>query len=215
MISCPALRARPTLVPVAITIGVGVILYLRILPHIFVSIRHGGAIYPVHPTQYVPIVLALVYAVSLASRFELWDRLGTRRVSIFSSLCAAATVLIPPLLVWIFPMSSDFPVGYTLGISSNVFVVASLCYLEVSLLGRLWGTVAAGATIWGLYILMAEVPLFARWGPLTMAVDYAAPDASTMLLISVRWPWIILLIVFVAIQAWRRRGLAIAAFAAR
>lgn len=203
----PALRSRAFLASALAALVISVTLYSRLLPHAFVSVRHETMPLPVHPTQYAPIALSIILALSLTSRFDLWDRLGTRRVSLLALTCAAITTLLPPLLVWGFPMSDDFPTAYTLGISANVFVLACLCYLEISLLGRLWGTITAGATVWGLYALTSEVSHVAQWGPLTMLIDSTAQDASSAVLTNPRWPWLTLLAIITVFQAWSRRGL--------
>lgn len=202
-----ALRSRPVWVPAAAIVLVAAVLRLRFMPHLFATYGHGDSILPVHPTQYLPITLALLLAITLAPRFRLWDQLGTSRISALSLAYAAIIVLIPPLLAWTFPMTDDFPLAYTRAISANVFFLAGLCYLAVSILGRLWGTVLAGLAIWGIYTLAAGVHWFTMSGPLSMVLDQLAESAAAAVVTDLRWPWLVAIALLVVAQAWFRRGL--------
>lgn len=209
MLASPALRSRPIWVPASAILVVAVILYSRFLPHVFAIYGQGDSILPIHPTQYLPIVLALVLSTSLAPRFRLWDQLGTSRISELSLVYAAIVVLIPPLLAWSFPLTSDFPLAYTRAISANVFFLACLCYLAVSILGRLWGSLLAGLATWGIYTFAAGVHWFTMLGPLSMVLDQFAESASAAVLTDLRWPWLVAIALLVFAQAWFRRGLPI------
>lgn len=203
----PPLRSRPFWIPLTAILLVAVVLYLRLLPHMFAT--YGEFILPIHPTQYLPISLSLVLAIALTPRFKLWDRMGTSRISVLSLIYAAIIVVIPPLLAWRFPVDQDFPLSYTRAISANVFFLACLTYLVVSTLGRFWGSILAGLLAWGTYTLAAGVHWFTLKGPLSLVLNQAADSASSAVLTDLRWPWLTLVALLVVLQAWCGRGLPI------
>ena len=197
-------RISPALVGVLLTIALvfglrGGDLYLG-----------AGDVVPrlLRPLEYGPMLVAVALCLGMAPRFDDWDRFGTRRTRTLALTTLGVCSVVPVvfflvLLTLPLPMYryEDVTASDVIPLVSNVALAALAAYTLLGTIGRLAGTIAWAAALYLLMLWQASVPSYVHLLPLNMHLSADATLDTT-----IRWAWLLLLMVAAVAVAWFRRA---------
>lgn len=160
----------------------------------------------VTPHEYVPVVLTILAAATLAPRMIFVEATGTR-VATGIALASTATSLLLPLAVQsvgfaTYPPDGSPELSALFPLASNVAFMGAVSAIAVGLLGTTPGTLTALGTYAGLLWSHATHP---SWTPYLPLVGGGDPDGVPDL--SVRWYWLVGAVVVALAVALRCRNI--------
>lgn len=164
----------------------------------------------IDPYEYGSIITGYILCLGLAPRFLDWDLYGLKRTRILAVLNLVAVLALALLagligvLLYPIPEGADESKGLLLNIGGNISVAVLLAIILVGLLGRFAGSVIWILVLYSVFSLQARLPWFHKWLPFNWSL---APDGSRDQ--TVRWLWIIVLLVGALAVTWVRRSVPI------